>query len=265
VPLDELHHSERALIPALNLADQTGAEIVVVTVRPGGRTGDEERELEPALIRSGAASARVEVVEARAASTGIAACAAEQPDPIICMATHARTRGGVLILGSVAEELIRATDVPIVFVGPEVPAELRHRYEDLVVCLDGSHAADAVLPTVAALASEAGLAPWLVQVVDPDWSGPEAATGDDVGESFALRSRAAELRRAGLEPNWETLHGPDAAAAIDDFARSRRDAMIAMTTHGRSGLSRVTAGSVTISVIRHAAVPVLVTRSHGLD
>jgi nucleotide-binding universal stress UspA family protein len=118
VPLDGLKFSERALVPAVELAAQCGAEVVVVTVRPGGPTGDEVPDLEPALLRAGAGSARIVVVESRSAAEGIATLAASQPDPVVCMTTHARSRAGQAVFGSVAEELIRTTDVPIVFVGP---------------------------------------------------------------------------------------------------------------------------------------------------
>jgi nucleotide-binding universal stress UspA family protein len=42
--------------------------------------------------------------------------------------------------------------------------------------------------------------------------------------------------------------------------REQQIDLIAMATHGRAGLSRVTAGSVTEEVLRKAEVPLLVTR-----
>ena len=65
------------------------------------------------------------------------------------------------------------------------------------------------------------------------------------------------VRRLATEvgAEWEVLHGPDPAKAIVQWAGS---ALIAMTTHGRSGLSRITIGSVTTAVTRWATGPVLV-------
>ncbi len=58
----------------------------------------------------------------------------------------------------------------------------------------------------------------------------------------------------------EVLNG-DAATAIVEFIDNSPDSLVAMTTHGRSGLGRWALGSVTDRVVRHAAAPVLVLRS----
>ncbi len=264
VPLDGLKFSERALVPAVDLAAQCGAEVVVVTVRPGGPTGDEVGELEPALAGAGAAGTRVVVVESRSAAEGIANFAGSLPDPIICMTTHARGRAGEALFGSVAEELVRLTEVPIAFVGPSVLDRPGPRYEELVVGLDGSGAARAVLPVAEAFARDLGLITWLIEVVDPNWRAAAPGAGDDIGESDALHGAADELRAAGLDANWETLHSDDPAAEIEGFAATLVAPIIAMTTHGRSGLARVTVGSVAMSVVRRATCPVIVVRSRGL-
>jgi nucleotide-binding universal stress UspA family protein len=265
VPLDGLKFSERALVPAVELAAQCGAEVVVVTVRPGGPTGDEVPDLEPALLRAGAGSARIVVVESRSAAEGIATLAASQPDPVVCMTTHARSRAGQAVFGSVAEELIRTTDVPIVFVGPSATTRPGSRFEELVVCLDGSRAAHAVLPVASSFATDLGLSTWLIEVIDPSWREAAPTAGDDIGESYALHHAADELRASGLDANWETLHGDDPATAIEEFSRTLGSPVIAMTTHGRSGLARVAVGSVAMSVVRRAGCPVLVSRSRGLE
>lgn len=265
VPLDGLKFSERALLPAVNLSKQSGAEIVVLTVRPGGATGDEASELEPAMIRAGAGSARIVVVEARSAADGIAARAASEPEAVICMTTHARSRAGQAMFGTVAEELIRRTDVPILFIGPAAATPKDQRYEQIVVCLDGSHAAAEVIPVATTFAGDLGLDPWLVEVVDPHWREVTSADGIDIEESYALHRVADELRTSGLDANWENLHSDDPAAAIEEFAGTLRSPIIAMTTHGRSGLARVAIGSVAMSVVRRATCPVLITRSRGLE
>jgi nucleotide-binding universal stress UspA family protein len=53
----------------------------------------------------------------------------------------------------------------------------------------------------------------------------------------------------------------DPARRIIDIAREMEVGLIAMTTHGRSGLSRVVFGSVAESVVREAPVPVLLMRA----
>jgi nucleotide-binding universal stress UspA family protein len=56
-----------------------------------------------------------------------------------------------------------------------------------------------------------------------------------------------------------TLEGP-AATEIIAYGQSAPRAMIAMSTHGRSGVRRWMLGSVTEKVVRHGADPVLVVR-----
>ena len=51
------------------------------------------------------------------------------------------------------------------------------------------------------------------------------------------------------------------AEKIIDAARERKDALVAMSTHGRSGVNRFVMGSVTDRVVRHGGDPVLVIRA----
>ena len=52
-----------------------------------------------------------------------------------------------------------------------------------------------------------------------------------------------------------------AADEIISLARKSPDNLIAMCTHGRSGVKRWMLGSVTETVVRHSADPVLVIRA----
>jgi nucleotide-binding universal stress UspA family protein len=105
---------------------------------------------------------------------------------------------------------------------------------------------------------------WLVGVIDPEAAqGPPGDANADVVESTAMQRVANELRESDVSANWETLHGRRASSAIVAFAQERSAPIIAMSTHGRTGLARVVAGSVTMSVVRDAPCPVLVMRSHN--
>jgi nucleotide-binding universal stress UspA family protein len=85
----------------------------------------------------------------------------------------------------------------------------------------------------------------------------------------ALRVEAAEylspklldLRDRGVDNlRAETLEGP-AADKIIDLARATPGSLIAISTHGRSGVRRWMLGSVTENVVRHATSPVLILRA----
>jgi nucleotide-binding universal stress UspA family protein len=59
----------------------------------------------------------------------------------------------------------------------------------------------------------------------------------------------------------ESLLRGHPAATIVDLARETPGSLVAMTTHGRSGIGRSLLGSVADRVIRHSGVPALVVRS----
>lgn len=65
-------------------------------------------------------------------------------------------------------------------------------------------------------------------------------------------------RLPGLAVQTRVLISDDPARTIIDVAREEAVDWIAMTTHGRSGISRLLAGSVANAVIRSGIAPVLV-------
>jgi nucleotide-binding universal stress UspA family protein len=70
---------------------------------------------------------------------------------------------------------------------------------------------------------------------------------------------AADLRRQGVRVTIDTRRG-EAVAEIVAAARESGADIIAMTTHGRSGLGRILFGSVAEAVLRQAEIPVLMIR-----
>jgi nucleotide-binding universal stress UspA family protein len=70
----------------------------------------------------------------------------------------------------------------------------------------------------------------------------------------------AEARAAGVPASGVLLDFGVPAELITRLARSRRVDLIAMGTHGRTGLTRAVVGSVAARVIRLAACPVLTVR-----
>ena len=170
------------------------------------------------------------------------------------------------VFGSVAEDVIRRGDGPIVLVGPSVNGAGRQPFEELIVCLDGSPLADAILSVAMLLARDLELAVWLISVIDPAVPvDVDASSGEDVSESARLQRLARDLESAGVSVNWEVLHERDPASSIARFAGTRPSPLLALTTHGRGGLSRLTAGSVAMSVVHKAECPVVVTRSGHLS
>jgi nucleotide-binding universal stress UspA family protein len=79
-----------------------------------------------------------------------------------------------------------------------------------------------------------------------------------------LNGKEEQLRTAGLAGVSSLLiegHAGNAAAEITDLAQETPNALVAMSTHGQSGLGRWLIGSVTERVVRHSSRPVLVIRA----
>lgn len=171
---------------------------------------------------------------------------------------------------------------------------MEHR-TTILVPLDGSSYGEAILGTVAALARPMRAQVVLLLVGDPALGPtiPLSLTGGvavvTVGGSHpasgaepqALSARAAVTRpadrlaveqvlRAYLARCAEALPGvsiscvvdfaDDPAKVIIDRARQNHVDLIAMTTHGRTGLGHLLAGSVCAAVIRSGVAPVVVLR-----
>jgi nucleotide-binding universal stress UspA family protein len=141
----------------------------------------------------------------------------------------------------------------------------------IAALLDGSELAEDVLPYVVRLAQALTLEVVLLRVVanelpylEPSGAmidfGANFQAIDDalIGEAERyLDEKAKVLEKAGLKVRAQVLRGAPVPAIID-YTQQNQISMIAMTTHGRTGLIRLILGSVTDSLIRASGRPVLV-------
>jgi nucleotide-binding universal stress UspA family protein len=150
-------------------------------------------------------------------------------------------------------------------------------YERILVGLDGSQLAERVLPYVEALAEKFGSRLVLVEAVAPievpvpaAGLAPDLALPMDFGEIEDEERQAARrylggvatrLRERGRTVELLQPEG-DPAAVLLEQARTLNADLIALTTHGRSGLSRLFYGSVAEAVLHEAPCPVLLVRTH---
>jgi nucleotide-binding universal stress UspA family protein len=198
----------------------------------------------------------------------------------IAMATHGR--GGIarFLMGSVAEAVMRASPVPVFALRPfwnyEVLAAAR--VEDLpvknvLVPLDGSSLSLAVIPHAVEVARKFGARLLLMRAVPPGAAVAHARAGADqeeVAEKFsdldqarrALEEIGAEVKALGVDVGT-VVDQDEPARAILDTVRFHAIDLVAMTTHGRTGITRMVVGSVTESVLRDAQIPLLVVRGIG--
>ena len=137
--------------------------------------------------------------------------------------------------------------------------------DKILVPLDGSQAAEGILPWVREIASRAGAQVLLLTSVQDIgvWDATLAAAAMGREEALALEyleRQAAELEAGGLRARAVVTMGPAAEAILDAAAREGAG-LIAITTHGRSGVTRWLFGSVSGKLIQSAQVPLFVIRS----
>jgi nucleotide-binding universal stress UspA family protein len=142
-------------------------------------------------------------------------------------------------------------------------------FDTILVPLDGSKLAEAILPYVKELASKLGARVTLLTAVETQYFvHPAAGAIPDEPATKAvmldaeryLRTVAEDLKATVPEVNVAVEVG-DAASVIVDYAKEKGMSLIAMSTHGRTGVGRWLLGSVTDKVVHWASVPVLVFRS----
>ena len=141
-------------------------------------------------------------------------------------------------------------------------------YKRMLVPLDGSRLAEGILPFIIQIAGPLDLEVVLLRVVPPILPLTLEGAGHFVVDDVATRLReareylapvAADLRERGVRVMTEARNGEPVTVAVA-AARDVGADLIAMTTHGRSGLGRLLFGSVAEAVLRQAQIPVLMMR-----
>jgi nucleotide-binding universal stress UspA family protein len=148
-------------------------------------------------------------------------------------------------------------------------------YKTILVPVDGSELAESVFPHVEALVRQSRSQPVdviLIRVCEPARMVMAGYGADAIGQAAIIADQAAaamkedaekylaavekRLREAGLKVRTELLEG-DPADEILEYAANNPVDLIAMATHGRSGISRWAYGSVASKVLRGIATPLL--------
>lgn len=179
---------------------------------------------------------------------------------LIAMSTEGRTGLDRVFGGSVAEEVIRHAEVPVLVARR---GAVTGGWSRIVVALDGSERAEEILPDAARIAKEQNAELDLVRVALPIVAAsgmgevPIVLPGED--PLPYLKGVVGRLAAEGVRARAVGLDGR-AAAEILSYATSNRAGLLCLTTHGRTGVGRVLLGSVAEEILRHAPCPVLLRR-----
>jgi nucleotide-binding universal stress UspA family protein len=287
VPLDGSPLAERALPYAVRLASATGARLVLMHGQ-AALAIRKEPDFDVAAFASRleqgeagvplAALAGVEIdavthnVYLDKIAEGICETVVDRRADLVVMSTHGHSGFGRWLYGSVADQVLRQSSVPVML----VPATCDHAWSDtaalrILVPLDGSAFAEEALEPIGALATILKAELVLVGASGPfDYAYAEGVPYVRTGFDAALQetrtyldSVAARLRAAGQTVAVDAETGR-AGPVIEGIARRRHVDLIALATHGRSGVARLALGSVAAEILHRSTVPLLLWRPASL-
>jgi len=287
VPLDGSVAAERVLPYVEEIAARGGAAVFLVSVSELTNT-ELDNVYRPYLDRL-MASVEYELEEFKAkegtivysniltgkAATEIVRCADENGMSLIAMAALGSSGEAPWLLGNIAAKVLRATSRPVLLVrspASEEAIEQRSLIKKILVPLDGSELGESAIPQVEALAKTLDIEVVLLHILEPimtaDIPGLASVTFPTAREEVKREGTALDylgkmergLQARGLSASSELRSG-SAAEEIITFADDTDIDLIAMSTHGRSGIGRWVFGSVTDKVLHTGDTPVLTVRA----
>jgi nucleotide-binding universal stress UspA family protein len=286
VPLDGSEHSDAVLTQVRRLLLREDAHVhllgaAVAMLEGGGdrpddradhgerhlklRLEDSKRHLEKLAASLTQDGVRVtwDAVVGDPAATILAYAERERPS-LVAMSTHGRSGIRRLIRGSVAERVLRKCPVPLFLANTRRAETTGVRFRKVLVPLDGSERSASILPLVTEFARlhEAEVVLFRVGFVrTPDYSAMEIVTVLDQQQlEESLAPYVEQLRQAGLTVSTRIAFGGPAGEIL--LAAEEEDVdLVAISTHGHSGLDRWLFGSVAENVLRHCTSPLLVLRT----
>lgn len=263
VALDGSKTSESILTTLESLLRYQDADVTLATAAPAGAVAQMLAQgylkgVAERLERKGAVVA-TEVLAGKAAPALTAYAVGARFDLLALCSRGKKSGLQRLLFGSVAEEVLRSTSVPVLVVPPLGRKEAVPAPKKIVVPLDGSHRSASVLKPAATLAKAFGAKLCFVTVVAS--AKPEDLPVETVAHNLFREQKA--LQREGLEVEVAVLYG-DPTERILAFAEENQAELIALSTHGRTGLDKLVFGNVAESLLHKARRPLLVVRTGAI-
>jgi nucleotide-binding universal stress UspA family protein len=265
-PTDGSACAERAWAHARSLANRFDAALDVLQVVPP------EAPAEPAAADAASAPspAQPRCVPSRSPADGILRSAARHDATLIVLGTHGRRGVERLLMGSVAEEVVRRASGPVFTVGRQTPTPATLAGGRLLVPVDFSPHRARLLGYAREWARLYDLSCTLLHVVETEGLPDAYSVYQDPTEPDLITNRVARalapaadaLRAHGLDVEVAVRTGHPVAQILDAATTLDVDALT-IATHGRSGVQRFLLGSVAQRVVRHVPCPVLTVKAFG--
>lgn len=292
VPLDGSRLAEAVLPAGRLLAERFGATVSLLHVMEQGApetvhgerhladVGEAEAYLERVAEQCRCRGITVEIHvhpnEERDVVASTIGHAGEFGADLILLATHGWGGMRDLLVGSIAQQVLRRGTVPVLLVKPTATGEAPpFEGKKVLVPLDGKQDHDgAVLPVVEGLAAPLGSSLLLLMVVPTLGTLPRdqgaAAMLTPTATSMALdmeveaagnylQRTAKPLQGAGLKVSTEVRRG-DPTAVVVEAAQTTGADLIVMSTHGRAGLDAFWSASIGSKILSRIQQPLLLVK-----
>jgi nucleotide-binding universal stress UspA family protein len=262
---DGSEHSYRILPHAAQLADALGTRLALLSVVDAKEQAQADSELRETLSRHGIAGEALTTVtnEGEHVAGAILRVATETDAAVIALDSRGHGAFRHILHGSVAHDLLRQSDRPLLVSGPNVgDASAAAGPYRIVITNDGSPASEAVLHALAPLLTPGRFELTLLRIHE------HAPGGQD--ESAALAACEAELAQVRrLLPESLSVTtlvrtiplGAGVDTAIIEKARELGAQAIALSTHGVSAREHVVMGSLATLLLGRSTLPLILARA----
>lgn len=284
VPLDGSELAERALVPALRVAEAMNARVYLLRVVPVSAVVSADPQLYEELRRLGEEDALAYLRTVKAdvsqqvpvevatdfgpAADRIVDYAAEHNIDLIVMSSHGRTGLQRFVYGSVTEKVLRQAPCATAVIRAQAETVLQDTHK-ILVPLDGSPLSERAIEPAMALAAVLQSDVHLLRVTQSGHAALETASMQPVFDQIEAQEQAEA--EAYLQAKYNKLDNAhlfidvvmtdgSVAEAIIQYAQLHHTDLIVMSSHGRAGMSRWMYGSVTEHVLRGACCATLVIR-----
>jgi nucleotide-binding universal stress UspA family protein len=191
--------------------------------------------------------------------------AREKEADLIVVGTSGRRGIGKFILGSVAEEILRRANCPVLTVGPYSPSEppREAKFKKIVYATNFGEGSPAAAAYAVALAQEYQAHLTLLHVIEHPKTGELVRPHElEAAALEHLRRLVPQDAELWCEPKVVVLHGSPAERILETAANENAD-LIVMGLREAKGLVRAThlPAAVAHQVVSHAACPVLTVRA----
>lgn len=284
VPTDFSEAANRALEQAVELVLRTRARLHLLhVVEPRAEAAPQavtaledylrllESEAEHSLalrvdvLRGNGVEVRYSTARSASPFEGIASKVEELKPDLVVMGTHGRTGLERLLMGSVAEKVLRHVRVNVLTVGRRAPiVRSKNTFDRILVASDFSEFSRRAVELAGSILSPGGELTVVHVVASPIHPSFYAA---GVNRLFYLDPEMpARIRKSLVDwlggadsrvPLQIEIREGDVFAEIMDVARDRRARLLVMGTRGLTGVDHLLMGSVTERVVRRSEIPVL--------